>query len=71
VENFAGAAFEPEAIEAMTTALRQAIANLPEPVSSMHVSRLAESILRTAESGERDPIVLERIALLELAITSR
>jgi hypothetical protein len=32
---------------------------------------LAESILRTAKSGERDVTILQRIALLELQITPR
>jgi hypothetical protein len=71
MKDFADAAFEPELIEAMTAALNRAIASLPEPLSSAHVSLLAESILRTAKSGERDPAVLERIALLELQIAPR
>ena len=40
---------------------------LPEPVCSRHVTLLAESILRSANSGERDAVALQRIALLELA----
>jgi len=32
---------------------------------------LAESILRTAQEGERDPAILQRMALLELQITPR
>jgi hypothetical protein len=71
VKNFADAAFEPEAIEAMTVALSRAIAALPEPLSTAHVDLLAESILRTAKAGERDVAVLERIALIELQITPR
>lgn len=71
MKDFPDATFEPEVIEAMTTALDRAVASLPEPVSSAHVSRLAESILRTAKSGERSATVLERIALLELQITPR
>ena len=71
MKNFADAAFEPEIIEAMTSALDQAVASLPEPVSSAHVSRLAESILRTAKSGETSVDVLVRIALVELQITPR
>ena len=71
MKNFADAAFEPEAIEAMTAALRSAIASLPEPLSSAHVNLLAESILRTAKTGERDAAVLARIALLELQIAPR
>ena len=71
MKNFADAAFEPEIIEAMTSALDQAVASLPEPVSSAHVSRLAESILRTAKSGETSVDILVRIALVELQITPR
>ena len=71
MKNFADAAFEPEAIEVMAAALSKAIASLPEPLSSVHVNVLAESILRTAKAGERDSAVLERIALLELQIAPR
>jgi hypothetical protein len=71
MKNFADAAFEPEIIEAMTAALDNAVASLPEPVSSSHVNLLAESILRTAKSGERDVAVLARIALMELHIIPR
>jgi hypothetical protein len=71
MKDFADASFEPEVVEAMTTALDRAVASLPEPVSSAHVGRLAESILRTAKSGETSAEVLERIALLELQITPR
>jgi len=55
----------------MTIALSRAIAALPEPLSTAHVDLLAESILRTAKSGERDSAVLERIALIELQIAPR
>ena len=71
MKNFSDAAFEPEAIEAMTIALDHAVARLPEPESSSYVSQLAESILRTAKSGETSAEVLERIALLELQIMPR
>lgn len=71
MKDFADAAFEPEIIEAMTMALERAVASLPEPVSSSHVRQLAESILRTAKSGEASADILERIALLELKITPR
>jgi len=71
MKDFADAAFEPEIIEAMTAALERAVASLPEPVSSSHVGQLAESILRTAKSGEARADILERIALLELKITPR
>ncbi|HXI07363.1 MAG: hypothetical protein ACRC1G_19855 [Bradyrhizobium sp.] len=71
MKNFADASFEPEVIELMTAALDRAVASLPEPVSTSHVNLLAESILRTAQSGERDVTVLERIALMELQMTPR
>jgi hypothetical protein len=71
MKNFADAAFEPEMIEAMTAALERAVASLPEPVITSHVNLLAESILRTAQAGERDIATLERIALLELQVTPR
>jgi hypothetical protein len=71
MENFSHASFTPETIELMKVALDAAVATLPEPVSSAHVQSLAESILRTAKTGERDPCALERMALLELQITQR
>jgi hypothetical protein len=71
MDNFSNASFPPEAVEVMMTALDAAVATLPEPVSSAHVQSLAESILRTAKSGERDPVVLQRMALLELQIKPR
>jgi hypothetical protein len=71
MRDFTGAAFAPEVIEIMSAALEQAVATLPEPVSSAHVTVLAESILRTAKSGVRDPAVLQRLALLELQIAPR
>ena len=71
MKNFPDAAFEPEAIERMTAALHNAVASLPEPVSSSHVNQIAESILRTAKAGERNVDVLERMALLELRIMPR
>jgi hypothetical protein len=71
VRDFSDATFSPEVIEAMTTALEQAVATLPEPVSAAHVNLLAESILRSAKSGERDIAVLQRLALIELQISPR
>jgi hypothetical protein len=44
---------------------------LPDPVRSAHIQSIAESILRTARDGERDPATLKRMALLELQITPR
>jgi hypothetical protein len=71
MKNFSNAAFSPEIIRAMTAALESSVAALPEPVSSTHVSLLAESILRTAQAGETDPSILQRIALLELSLSTR
>jgi hypothetical protein len=63
--------FSPEVIELMSAALEASIKSLPEPVSATQVHYLAESILHTVETGERDVAVLERIALVELQITPR
>jgi hypothetical protein len=52
----------------MTVALEASVTTLPEPVSSHLIHRLAESILRAAQEGERDPSVLQRMALMELQI---
>jgi hypothetical protein len=71
MKNFSNAAFSPEMIEIMTAALEASIATLPHPVASSHVTLLAESILRTAKTGERDIAVLQRVALLELQIAPR
>jgi hypothetical protein len=71
MRNFSDAAFSPEVIEIMGAALEQAVDTLPEPVSSAHVTALAESILRTAQSGVEDVAELQRMALLELHLTPR
>jgi hypothetical protein len=71
MKNFSDASFSPETIEIMTAALEASIATLPHPLASAHVNLLAESILRTAKTGERDVAVLQRIALLELQIAPR
>jgi len=55
----------------MTVAMNSALSTLPHPVSSTHVQSAAETILSTANDGEPDPTVLERMALLELQILSR
>ena len=70
MKDFSNASFAPDTIELMTIAMRSAIATLPHPLSSVHVQSVAETILRTAKDGERDPKVLERMALLELQISS-
>ncbi|MBV9457633.1 MAG: hypothetical protein JO141_08995 [Bradyrhizobium sp.] len=71
MRDFSNAAFAPEVIQIMTTALEAAVATLPEPVHSTHITIIAESILRTADAGERDAAVLERIALMELRLAQR
>ena len=55
----------------MMDAMEAAVATLPDPVNSAHLQSIAETILRTAKDGERDPVVLRRMALLELQITPR
>lgn len=71
MKDFANAAFSPETIEIMTAALEAAVATLPEPVSAAHVDLLAKSILRTAQTGERNPTILQTIALMELQLSTR
>lgn len=71
MKGLSNGAFPPEVIETMITAFEAAVATLPEPVHSAHVTMIAESILRTASSGERDAAVLKRIALMELQIAQR
>lgn len=69
--DFSNASFSPETIDVMKAALEAAVASLPAPVGSAHVQAIAESILRTAKEGERDPMVLQRMALMELQISTR
>ncbi len=71
MKDFSEATFVPEIVDAMTEALDASVATLPHPVTSTQVKLLAESILHTAQEGERDPAVLQRMALLELQITPR
>lgn len=71
MKDFSNASFTPDTIQVMTVAMNSALATLPHPVNSTHVQSVAETILRTAKDGERDPKVLERMALLELQISSR
>jgi hypothetical protein len=71
MKDFSNASFPPETISIMKIALDGAVASLPEPVSSVHVQSIAESILRSTKDGERDPATLQRMALLELQITPR
>jgi hypothetical protein len=71
MKDFSNASFPPETICIMKDAMDAAVATLPDPVSSAHVNSIAETILRSAKEGERDPAILERMALLELQITPR
>jgi hypothetical protein len=71
MKDFSNASFPPETLDIMKNALDAAVASLPDPVSSAHVHSLAESILRTANEGERDPAALQRMALMELQISPR
>jgi hypothetical protein len=71
MKDFSNASFPPEVISVMEEALDAAVASLPEPVHSSHVQALAEAILRAAHNGERDPIALQRLALLELRLVQR
>jgi hypothetical protein len=71
MKDFSNASFPPEVISIMKDALDGAIASLPDPVSATHIQSLAETILRSAKEGERDPVILQRLALLELQISPR
>jgi hypothetical protein len=71
MKDFPNASFPPETLDIMKKAMDAAIASLPDPVSSAHVQFIAETILRTAKEGERDPSTLQRMALLELQIAPR
>jgi hypothetical protein len=71
MKDFPNATFLPETLGIMKDAMDAAIAELPDPVSSAHVQSIAETILRTANDGETDPAILQRMALLKLQITPR
>ena len=71
MKDFSNASFAPETIGLMEDAMDAAVATLPHPVSSKNVNAIAETILRTARDGERDPLTLQRMALMELQISPR
>lgn len=71
MKDFSNVSFPPETVDLMKEAMEAAVATLPDPVNSAHVQSIAETILRTARDGERDPDTLKRMALLELQITPR
>jgi hypothetical protein len=70
MKDFSNASFSPDLIKAMDEALQGAVATLPHPVSSMRVQNIAESILRGAQHGERNPRTLQTMALVEMQIRS-
>jgi hypothetical protein len=71
MKDFSNASFPPETIDLMTHALDAAVASLPDPIHSAHVQAIAETILRSANEGEKDPAILQRMALIELQISPR
>jgi hypothetical protein len=71
MENFPHASFPPETVALMTAAMDAALSRLPHPANSAHIKSIAETILRSAQEGERDPVALERMAFLELMISPR
>jgi hypothetical protein len=71
MDNFANASFPPDLISVMQRALEDAISTLPHPVNSNHINSIAETILRSASEGERDPTTLRTMALMELQISPR
>jgi hypothetical protein len=71
MKDFPDASVPPETILIMRAALEAAVASLPEPVGSAHVQAIAETILRSAKDGERDPAILQRMALMELQMSTR
>jgi hypothetical protein len=70
MKDFSNASFSPDLIKTMDQALEDAVATLPHPVSSLRVQNIAESILRSAKQGERDPRTLQTMALMEMQIRS-
>jgi hypothetical protein len=71
MRDFPDAVFAPETVEVMGEALDASVSALPYPVTASQVNQLAESILRTAQTGECDTTILQRMALLELQLTQR
>jgi hypothetical protein len=71
MDNFANASFAPDLIAVTQSALEGAVSTLPHPVSSGHIKSIAETILRSAYEGERDPNTLQTMALLELQISPK
>lgn len=55
MKDFPHASFPPETIKLMKDAMEAAVGTLPDPISSGRLQSIAETILRTAKEGERDP----------------
>ena len=68
MKDFSNASFSPEVIQTMQQALEDAVSTLPHPASSQCVQEIAESILRAAHEGQRDPVVLRVMALMTLQL---
>jgi hypothetical protein len=68
MKDFSNASFSPKVILAMQQALDDAVSTLPHPASSRSVQEISESILRAANEGHRDPIVLRVMALMTLQL---
>jgi hypothetical protein len=68
MKDFSNASFSPEVIQAMQQALDDAVSTLPHPASSKSVQEIAENILRAANEGQRDPVVLRVMALMALQL---
>jgi hypothetical protein len=64
MKDFSNASFPPETLDIMKNAMGRGR-------RFAHVQSIAETILRTAKQGERDPLTLQRMALLELQIMPR
>jgi hypothetical protein len=71
MKDFANASFGPDTVGLMKRALDDTLRTLPHPVKSTHAQAIAETILRSVKEGERDPVALRTMALLELQLTPR
>jgi hypothetical protein len=71
MKDFANAAFAPDTVGLLKQALDDTLSALPHPVKSSHAQAIAETILRSVKEGERDPVALRTMALLELQLTPR
>ena len=65
-----GATFDPEAIRVMTEAYEDVcrtldLVNRNDPITEM----VAKRIIEIAKLGERDPVILRKLALIQLAIS--